>query len=304
MAIPITRPGKTQLIVNSPVMNAAGILGYGDRYRSMVNLTKLGAIVTNPITYRPRYPARGVRMIPLDAGVLVHTGLPNPGARKVVQEHRESWLKMNVPIVAHLVAASADDIERSLAVFEPLDIIEGIELGLDDDISWQDAANLTRIAVQATDKPIIVRLPLSDAYEIAGAVADQGAGAVVVSAPPRGTARDPRTGKLVGGRVYGPVVKTLTLRMVGNLARRLTDVPIIGAGGIHSPQDARDYIEAGAVAVQVDSVTWVLPRMIEIIARDLGGLVITREKGALADEWFPGMGETEQIKRQSDDDSA
>jgi dihydroorotate dehydrogenase (NAD+) catalytic subunit len=83
------------------------------------------------------------------------------------------------------------------------------------------------------------------------------------------------------------------LRLVGQLARRL-DVPIIGAGGIHSPQDGRDYIEAGARAVQVDTVTWVQPKMLEVIARDLGGLVITKAAGALPDEWHPGMGETER----------
>ncbi|MEL7237202.1 MAG: hypothetical protein AAGK74_22055, partial [Chloroflexota bacterium] len=72
------------------------------------------------------------------------------------------------------------------------------------------------------------------------------------------------------------------------------------AGGIHTQQDARAYIEAGTVAVQVDSVTWVLPRMIEIIARDLGGMVLTRESGALADEWFTGIGKTDVMQRRRD----
>ncbi|MBZ0288517.1 MAG: hypothetical protein K8I30_12945, partial [Anaerolineae bacterium] len=77
------------------------------------------------------------------------------------------------------------------------------------------------------------------------------------------------------------------------------DIPIIGAGGIHSPQDARDYLDAGARAVQVDSVTWVEPKMLEIIARDLGGLVVTREIGALPDEWYEGMSETTRQKRKN-----
>jgi hypothetical protein len=37
--------------------------------------------------------------------------------------------------------------------------------------------------------------------------------------------------------------------------------------------------------------------MLERIARDLGGLVLTRPAGALADEWFPGMGETAKKAR-------
>jgi dihydroorotate dehydrogenase len=86
--------------------------------------------------------------------------------------------------------------------------------------------------------------------------------------------------------------------MVERLAKRIK-VPIIGAGGIHSPEDARDFIRAGAVAVQVDSVTWINPKMLEIIARDLGGMVVTREAGAFPDEWYPGMGNTTRNMIQS-----
>ncbi|MEM6530477.1 MAG: hypothetical protein AAF653_19420, partial [Chloroflexota bacterium] len=92
----------------------------------------------------------------------------------------------------------------------------------------------------------------------------------------------------------------MSLHLVTRLLKRIQNVPIIGAGGIHTQQDARDFIEAGTVAVQVDSVTWVLPRMIEIIARDLGGLVLTRQSGALADEWFAGMGQTDVMQARND----
>src|SRR5690606_35996257 len=134
-------------------------------------------------------------------------------------------------------------------------------------------------------------------YELAEPVIHAGAGALVVAAPPRGTARDPYSGRLVPGRIYGPMVKAMTLRMVGQLATRI-DIPIIGAGGIHSPQDARDFIEAGARAVQVDSVTWVEPKMLEIIARDLGGLTVTRANDAMGDEWYLGMGDSTVARRR------
>ncbi len=105
--------------------------------------------------------------------------------------------------------------------------------------------------------------------QTAAAIDDQGrAGAVVVAAPPRGTTRDPETGQLVGGRVYGPWLKAQALRAVGQAARAV-DIPVIGCGGIHAADDARDFIDAGARAVQVDTVTWVQPRMLEVIARNL-----------------------------------
>ena len=89
----------------------------------------------------------------------------------------------------------------------------------------------------------------------------------------------------------GPAIKPVALRMVWQVASAV-DVPIIGCGGIMTGIDAIEFLLAGATAVQVDSVAWVRPEMVEIIARNLGGLELTRVAGALADEWRPGLGET------------
>ena len=137
-----------------------------------------------------------------------------------------------------------------------LEVIAGIELGLNDDIDEDEAFRLVSAAA-AIEKPLMARLPFYESYQLAQAVVEAGADALVVSAAPRGTARDEHSGRLVSGRIYGPLVKPLVLRTVGRLRRQIPDeIPIIGAGGVHSPQDARDYIEAGAVAVQVDTATW------------------------------------------------
>ena len=300
--IQLTRMGKHSLFVNNPVMPAAGTAGFGNNYRALIDTEKLGAFVTNPVTLEPWSPASGTRVVPLDAGVLIHTGLPNDGISKTIKAYRHVWASMAMPVIVHLVATTPDDVQRAIARSAPAESIAAIELGLEDDISWRDAHDLVRAATDHSEKPVLVRLPTSDAYEIASAVSDAGADTLVVGAPPRGTARDPRTGKLVSGRIYSPIVKPMVLRMVGLLARRIDDVPIIGAGGIHTPQDARDYLEAGAVAVQVDSVTWVNPRMLERIARDLGGSLVTRAHDAYPDEWHPDMGDTEFRALFSDDE--
>jgi dihydroorotate dehydrogenase (NAD+) catalytic subunit len=300
MTIEITRPGKHVLEVTTPVMPAAGTFGFGDVYGDFIKIDKLGAIVTHPITYEAWDPAVGTRVVPLDAGVLMHTGLPNPGLTKALRLHREGWRRLPVPLILHLVATTEDHVRKSAARLDEEDSVHAIELGLNDDITWQEAEKLVKAALRRTEKPLLVRLPLLDTYEIAEAVDGAGAGALVISAPPRGTARDPYTGKLVSGRVYGPLVKPMVLRVVSQVIHRV-EAPVIGAGGIHSQQDARDFIEAGAVGVQVDSITWIRPQMLEIISRDLGSMIVTRESGALPDEWHPGMGDTEkeQMKRQT-----
>ena len=298
MAIEITRPGKYSLIISTPVMPAAGTLGFGDNYNRLIDLSKLGALVTNPVTIDPWNPASGTRMVPLDAGILLHTGLPNPGLKKVISQQRKSWAKMSIPVILHLVGTTVDHVERAGEVIDEVDEIAAVELGLNDDIDRRAAAALV-VAAAKMEKPLIVRLPFFECYDLALPLADSGADALVMTAAPRGTARDIHTGKLASGRVYGPLIKPMILRMVGRLRRQVPDeIPIIGCGGIHSPQDARDYMDAGAVAVQVDTATWAQPKMLERIARDLGGWIATRQKDAFLDEWNPDMGNTEAMQRR------
>src|SRR5262245_59541400 len=112
MAIEITRPGKNSLILETPVMPASGIFGFGDVYRGMIKLEKLGALVTNPVTYQPWQPASGTRVIPLDAGVLVHSGLPNLGISKTLAKYRTFWDKLPLPVIMHVVATNAEQVGK------------------------------------------------------------------------------------------------------------------------------------------------------------------------------------------------
>ena len=298
MAIEITRPGKNSLILSTPVMPAAGTLGFGDSYKRLISYDKLGALVTNPVTIDQWNPASGTRVVPLESGILVHTGLPNPGLERVILRNRPVWERLPIPVILHLVGTNVSQIKRANDLMADIDVIAGVELGLNDDVTEEEARRLVREAAKS-EKPLMVRLPFYESYNLALPVVDSGADAVVVSAAPRGTARDATTGRLVSGRIYGPLIKPMILRIVGRLRRQLpAEIPIIGAGGIHSPQDARDYIEAGAVAVQVDTATWAQPKMLERISRDLGGWIATRRKDALMDEWHPSMGNTEALQRQ------
>ena len=299
MAIEIVRPGKYSLSVSTPVMPAAGTVGFGDRYRALLDYDKLGAIVTNPVTIDPWRGAAGARVIALDAGLLAHTGLPNPGLAKVIRQNRRTWAKLPIPLILHLVGTSTAQMKQAVAIIDEVDEIAAVELGLRDDIEIDTALELAAAAAQM-EKPVIARLPFYESYELALPIADAGVDALTLTAPPRGTARDPHSGKLVSGRVYGPLIKPLVLRLVGRLRRQISDdLPIIAAGGIHSPSDARDYIEAGAIAVQVDAATWAQPKMLERIARDLGGWIATRQRHALLDEWNPDMSHTEALQRRA-----
>jgi dihydroorotate dehydrogenase (NAD+) catalytic subunit len=94
-------------------MPAAGTFGYGDVYTDLIKTDKLGAVVTNPVTYLPWRPATGTRVISLDAGVLMHTGLPNRGLSKTLEQYRALWSGLPLPVILHLVATDLEQIRKA-----------------------------------------------------------------------------------------------------------------------------------------------------------------------------------------------
>ncbi|MBN1966348.1 MAG: hypothetical protein JW910_16990 [Anaerolineae bacterium] len=296
MEIELTRLGKHSLVVGAPIMPAAGTFGYGDRYHKLLKVEKFGAIVTDPVTYPPRRTNKKPHVVPLPGGMLLTSGLPNPGARNVVKTYQGTWSNLPVPVIVHVWGATPPEVRRCVRAITACPDVAGIELGIHDNSSADEVYAYIQAVLETTQLPLLVRLPLERAVELAPVVAVSDAGAVVVGAPPRGTGRDPVTGQMVSGRIFGPLVKPLAVRTVEQVVRQVERdaLPVIGAGGIHSVQDARDFIEVGARAVQVDSVLWVRPKQAEIIARNLGGLELTRASNAYPDEWFPGMGITNQ----------
>lgn len=297
--IQLTRTGKNPLVIENPVIAAAGMVGFdGAAFRDLVDWTKVGALVTSPVTWRSRHVAHGPRVVPLPSGVLVHTGLPNPGISRVIRDYAARWSRALAPVIVHVAVTTPADVEHCLVALDRCDGLAGIELGLHDQAAPADIARLLKIAQASTQLPLLVRVPLYNAVECALAAQDAGADGLVVAAPPRGTARDPDSGQLVGGRVYGPWLSAQALRAVGQVMQ-VAQIPITGAGGIHTAAEARSFIEAGAVAVQIDTLIWRHPHALEVIARNLGGLELTRAAGALADEWEPGMGQTMWMQRHA-----
>lgn len=289
--------GKRSVRLLTPVVGAAGAFGFANEYARLIDLNQLGAMVTNPVSLRPRRPASGTRVVALDSGLLIHTGLPNPGLYKVHRQYASKWKNSAIPIIVHLIGSTPEELAECAHFLDRQDEVAAIEIGLNDQANHRDARLMIGAAREKTQLPLLVRLPLYQALNVAGSAVDAGADALVVASAPRGTTRDPLTGRFVGGRMYGPWLKALALRLVGQIAPRVR-VPVIGCGGIHHPDDAREYLEAGARAVQLDSVVWVRPEMVSIIARNLGGQELTRKVGALEDEWYQGIGETAGRRNQ------
>jgi dihydroorotate dehydrogenase (NAD+) catalytic subunit len=79
--------------------------------------------------------------------------------------------------------------------------------------------------------------------------------------------RTPRLSNITGG-LSGPAIKPIALRMVYETARAIK-IPILGMGGIITPEDAVEFMLAGATAVQVGTASFADPRAVERLARGL-----------------------------------
>ena len=59
---------------------------------------------------------------------------------------------------------------------------------------------------------------------------------------------------MVQGRLYGPAILPVALRMVHELSKM--SIPTIGAGGVYTQEHKDAMMAAGAFAVQLDSILW------------------------------------------------
>lgn len=241
---------KHDLTIDPPLMNAAGSLGFSPDLYSPVDWSRLGAFVTNPVSLTSRTPPRGRRFIDFSGGFLLHTGYPNPGITQVLRQYAKHWRHSPIPVIVHLLAGSAEQLAMMTRRLEAVEGVSGLEVGVDSDANIEVVKTLTQAA--NGEYPVIMRLPLERAVELSTGTMDAGATAISLAAPrgiyPGGN------GETVQGRLYGPAILPMALRIVHELIHM--KIPVIGAGGVYTQAHADLMLAEGALAVQLDSIFW------------------------------------------------
>ncbi len=235
--------------LTSSWMNAAGTLGFVPP--SEWPLAEPAAFVTAPITLMPRTTAHPPRLWRVPGGVLIHSGHPNPGWKAVRKRFAPRWASARLPVVVHLLATHTDEVRYLVWELEGLEGVEAVELALPPHCPPLLAEALVQAALG--ELPLIVQLPRTQALSITDALRDAEVAAFSL-APPRGAARLP-DGTLLEGRLYGPAVLPDTLALVRALCTA-TATPILASGGVYAPEDIDACLQAGAQAVQLDTVLW------------------------------------------------
>ncbi|MDD4092784.1 MAG: dihydroorotate dehydrogenase [Smithellaceae bacterium] len=262
------------LKLKNPVMTASGTFGYGEEYAQYLDLNRLGGIVVKGLSLKPRLGNPPPRIMETAGGMLNAVGLQNVGVDVFIEEKLPFLRKYDVAVIANIYGESYAEyaqVARKLSAVPGVHALEvnvscpnvkkgGLSFGADP----KAAAEVTRRVKAETHLPVIVKLTpnVTDITVIAQAVEKAGADAVSLINTLAGMSIDLKTRtphlKNITGGLSGPAIKPVALRMVWQVAQKVS-IPVIGMGGIMTARDALEFMVAGASAVQVGTANFINP---------------------------------------------
>ena len=264
------------LEMKNPVTVASGTFGSGREYADFFDVNRLGAVVTKGVSAHPWAGNPGTRIVETASGMLNSIGLQNPGVEQFCASDLV-WLKENVPDLPVIVNVPGHSIADYVAVIERLEAEENVsayevniscpnvdEGGLAFGVCVRDSAAVTAACRAVTQRPLIMKLSpnVTDITRIAQACEEAGADGLSLINTLLGTSIDIHNRKFRFARkvagLSGPAIKPIALRMVYAVSQAV-DIPLIGMGGIASPEDAIEFMLAGATAVAVGTSNFVDP---------------------------------------------
>ena len=257
---------------NNPIWVASGTFGYGTEAPELIDVNKLGAIVTKSITRQPREGNPPPRIVETPSGMINSIGLANIGVEKYIKEMLPIYEDLSTKIIMNIAGTDISEYVEILELMEshssnitgyeiniscPNVKKGGMEFGVDCDMTSKLTEELRKI----TDRLIIMKLSpnVSDIVSIGKACQDAGADAVSAINTVVGMSIDAKSGKsnifTTYGGLSGPAIKPIGLAAVNKLHNNLS-IPIIGMGGIVSSSDVAEYILAGSTSVQVGTANF------------------------------------------------
>ena len=279
--MPVLKVTIGALELQNPVMPAAGTFGYGEEYAPLIDISRLGAVVTKGISLAPHQGNPPPRIWETQGGMLNSIGLHNVGLEKFEQEKLPFLRHCGTPIIVNFFGSTIHEYVEVAQKLSSLDGIAALEANLscpnikDGGIhfgsSAQSVADITNALKKTTSLPLIIKLSsqVSHIKEIVMAAEGEGANAITLinTVPAMAVDLDrmkPILGGITGG-LSGPAIKPIALKAVWE-ASSAVKIPIIGVGGIMHYRDALEFLVVGATAIQVGTANFSNPRtMLEII---------------------------------------
>lgn len=241
---------RQELVFDSPYLNAAGSLGFAPAGDWPLPEPQ-GAFITHPISFARRTPAAQRACLAYPGGLLLHSGLPNPGLSTVLRRYAARWQRSSLPIWAHIIPENAGQAHDMVTRLESVEGIMALELGLPPEGDAAETLDLIRAA--QGELPLLVCVPLHRARESwLSELAGLEVSGLTLCAP-AGILTNPG-GQPIRGRLLGPSLFPQVMNAL--LALKPLQIPLIAAAGIYRRSDLQTLLSAGAVAGQVDAALW------------------------------------------------
>ena len=261
--------------LKNPIIAASGTFGYGEEFKRLVDLRRIGAVVVKGTSAKPISGNQPPRLFPTPSGMINSIGLENVGVDAFIRDKMPALRDSGCAVFVNVFGFAEEEYAE---VVDKLNMCEGIaayELniscpntkhgGMMFGTNPQLTHSLTKMLKARSKRPLLVKMSpnVTDITELARAAEEAGADALTVANTYLAMAIDtdtflPRIHTVTGG-LSGPAIKPITLRLVYQCVRAVK-IPVIGLGGIYSAEDAVEYFLAGASAVQIGTANFQDPR--------------------------------------------
>lgn len=284
--------------MKNPVTVASGTFGYGPEYADLVDLNKLGAITVKGICPEEHVGNPTPRTFETRGGMLNAIGLPGPGAKGFIKKYVPFLKQYDTPVIVNIWGKGKEDYATVIEMLDDEDTVSAYEINLScpnvkeggaafgtDVDSFSSVIDLVRAKTQ---KPIIPKLAPNVPNIAAFAKAAENCGADAISImntmPAMAINIDTLKPELANkfGGLSGPPIKPIAMKLVFDAAQAIK-IPIIGMGGIFDPEDAVEFMIAGATAVAVGTATFVDPTTIERVINGIERYLIEKGHSAVSD---------------------
>ena len=267
----------------NPVTVASGTFGHGEEFAELVDINRLGAVTTKGVANIPWEGNPTPRIAETYGGMLNAIGLQNPGVDTFIERDLKFLKEKDTKIIVNVCGRSISDYVETVERLsdEDVDMFEiniscpnvshgGIAFGTNVD----SVKEITSQIKAHSKKPIIMKLSpnVTDITEIAKGAEAAGADALSLINTITGMKIDinKRCFAIANktGGMSGPAIKPIALRMVYQVANAVK-LPIIGMGGISTPEDAIEFLLAGATMVSVGTANFINPNASILVAEGI-----------------------------------
>jgi dihydroorotate dehydrogenase (NAD+) catalytic subunit len=118
------------LDLRNPVLLAAGTAGTLDEMSDVLDLSRIGGLITKSITKQPREGNATWRILPADVGMLNAIGLANVGIEAFVSEYLPRIAEVPCPVIGSIAGFSIDDYVSVAAAMNNAPAIRAVELNV------------------------------------------------------------------------------------------------------------------------------------------------------------------------------